>query len=135
MTGLWRAARAAWLAISMLVSVSGPGCGGGSPSGIHSVGMLGVPSPALVGVNLLFVNAELNGRAGGRMLVDTGSPFTLVDPTPFTGLTLPGGPAVTVNIGFGELTVANVPALMVSVATMDKLDLGGIAGGNMLRKF
>ena len=97
--------------------------------------MLGVPSPALVGVNLLFVDATLDGHEGGRMLVDTGSPFTLVDPGAFAGLTLPDAPQVSVSIGFGALTIADVPALRVSVSTMDKLALGGITGGNVLEKF
>src|SRR5215471_7994963 len=90
------------------------GCGGGEGGGgIHSMGMLGVPSSALVGANLLFVNTTLNVHMGGRMLVDTGSPVTLVDPAAFTGLSLSGGPQVDVNIGFGAVTIAQVPALMV----------------------
>jgi hypothetical protein len=99
------------------------------------MGVLGVPSSALVGVNLVFVDATVNAHAGGRMLADTGSPFTLVDPAPFPGLYLPEGPQLTVNIGFGPITVDDVPALRESVSTMDELALGGIAGGNMLQKF
>jgi hypothetical protein len=136
MSNTRRAQAPAALAIALTLALVGAGCGGGGGStGIQSMGMLGVPSPALFGVNLLFVDATLNGRAGGRMLADTGSPFTLVDPTAFTGLTLPAGPQVSVSIGFGEVTVSNVPALEVMVATMDKLNLGGIAGGNMLERF
>lgn len=124
------------LAASVLLLVAVAGCGGdGDPDGIHGRGTLGVPSPAFVGVNLLFVDVTVDVHEGGRMLVDTGSPFTLVDPAAFTGLSLTGGPTVDLDIGFGPVTVANVPALTVDVATMDRLNLGGIVGGNLLREF
>ena len=131
-----RAPAAAALATAITASVLAAGCGGGGgSSSFQTMGMLGVPSPALLGVNLLFVDAAVDGHAGGRMLVDTGSPFTLVDPTAFAGLTLPSQPEVNVAITFGAITVDSVPTLPVSVATMDKLELGGIAGGNMLEAF
>jgi hypothetical protein len=123
------------LAVVVTVSAAALGCGGGS-SGLPIMGMLGVPSPALVGANVLFVDAALNGHPGGRLLVDTGSPFTLVAAAAFPGATLPNRQQVTIDLGVGPaLTIDNVPALQITTPTMDGLHLGGILGGNVLRQF
>jgi hypothetical protein len=96
--------------------------------------MLGVPSPALVGANVVLVAASLDHHGNARLLVDTGAPFTLVDPAPF-GDTLPQQTKVNVDIGLGALTIDHVPALQVTTSTMNGLDLGGILGGDVLRQF
>lgn len=102
---------------------------------LATMGPLGVPSPTLVGENLIFVDATLDGHAGGRLLVDTGSPFTLVNGEFFAGVTLPPQTQVTVDIGVGELTIDRVPALQLTGGNMDQLRLAGILGGNVLRQF
>jgi len=102
---------------------------------LATMGPLGVPSPTLVGQNVVFVDATLDGHAGGRLLVDTGSPFTLVNGELFAGVMLPPQTQVTVDVGVGELTVEHVPALQLTGASMDQLRLAGILGGNVLRQF
>jgi hypothetical protein len=78
----------------------------------------------------------VNGHPGGRLLVDTGSPFTLIDPSAFPGTTLPRVAQVNVDIGLGALTVDGVSALqLMGSGMMDMLALGGILGGNVLRSF
>jgi len=124
----------ALLASLALVAGGAAGCGG-SGSGLHTMGMLGVPSPALIGSNVVFVDAALNGHAGGRLLIDTGSPYTLIDPQQFPGATLPPQQEVNADIGLGALTIDAVPSLQITTGTMDSLHLGGILGANVLRQF
>jgi hypothetical protein len=124
----------AFLASLALLAAGSLGCGG-SGSGLHTMGMLGVPSPALIGSNVVFVNASLNGHPGGRLLVDTGSPYTLIDPQQFPGATLPPQQQVNVNIGLGALIIDAVPSIQITTSTMDSLHLGGILGANVMRQF
>jgi len=102
---------------------------------LATMGPLGVPSPTLVGENVIFVDATLDGHAGGRLLVDTGSPFTLVNGALFAGVMLPPQTQVNVDVGVGELTIDQVPALQLTGGSMDQLRLAGILGGNVLRQF
>src|SRR6185369_17722107 len=102
---------------------------------LQTMGMLGVPSPALVGANVVLVSATLNGHAGGRLLVDTGSPYTIVDAAEFPGAALPQRQQVNVDIGLGALTIDAVPSIQIANGTMDALHLGGILGANVLRQF
>jgi hypothetical protein len=113
------------------------------------MGMLGSPSSAVVGTNLVFANAALNGtpevQAGLAfgMLIDTGSPVVLIDPSFFN---MPG-PATnaditgSINLGLVDksgaivLTLDNIPALKLSDAMMTSLGFGGILGGNVMRQF
>jgi hypothetical protein len=110
------------------------GCGGGG-SGLSTMGMLGIPSSAVLADNVMIVDAALNGYVGGRLLVDTGSPFTLVDPGEFPGATLAPTTQVTVNIGIGSATIDAVPALQLVPQTMNDLHLAGILGANVTRQF
>lgn len=102
---------------------------------LATMGPQGQPAPTLVGQNVIFVDATLDGFSGGRLLVDTGSPFTLVNGSLFAGAMLPAKTQVTVDIGVGDLTIDRVPALQVTGGTMDQLRLAGILGGNVLRQF
>jgi hypothetical protein len=122
-------------AVALLPGALVCACGGSSSSGFPTMGMPGVPSSALVGSNLVFVDAALNGHPGGRMLVDSGSPVTFIDPAAFPGATLPPATQTQIDLGIGALTIDNVPALEASTYTMDGLNLGGILGGNVLRQF
>ena len=121
-------------------------CGGGD-SKYATTGMLGIPSSAVVGANLVFAAAAVNGSpentsAEFGVLVDTGSPVVLVDPGYFS---LPP-PATAddvqthVDLGFLKdgatvVTIKNVPALQLSAAMMDEIGFGGILGGNVMRDF
>jgi gag-polyprotein putative aspartyl protease/PDZ domain len=118
-----------------LALVALPACGGGGGDGIRVMGTIGVPSPALVGANVLIIDAQLDGHPGGRLLIDTGSPVTLVNPGEFPGASLPQQAQVVVDIGIGPVTVDHVPALQLVGGMMDLLRLAGILGGNVLRDF
>ncbi|HEY5089264.1 MAG TPA: aspartyl protease family protein [Polyangia bacterium] len=138
--------RLAWL--GGLLGILAISCGGGS-SGYATMGMLGSPSSAVVGANLVFANAALNGTAelfpgqAFGMLIDTGSPVVLIDPSFFN---MPG-PAtnadITGNINLGLIdksgaivvTLDQIPALKLSDAMMTSLGFGGILGGNVMRQF
>jgi hypothetical protein len=111
-----------WLALAL---VALPACGGGG-DGIRVMGTIGVPSPVLVGANVLIIDAQLDGHPGGRLLIDTGSPLTFVNPGEFPGASLPQQAQVDVDVGIGPVTVDHVPALQLA---------GGILGGNVLRDF
>jgi hypothetical protein len=114
------------------------------------MGTLGNPSSTVVGTNLVFVNASLNGTSeiepdlNFGVLIDTGSPTVLIDPSFFEQM-----PAMvtnadidtTINLslldssGNPVVTLDAIPALQLSSAMMDEIGLGGILGGNVLRQF
>ena len=128
-------ARSALALVLLSACGSSDDTGGNGFTPLATLGPLGTPSPTLVGQNVTFVDATIDGYAGGRLLVDTGSPFTLVNGELFAGVMLPPQDQVTVDIGVGELTIDRVPALQLVGATMDQLRLAGILGGNVLRQF
>ena len=102
---------------------------------LATMGALGVPSPTLVGQNVMLVDATVNGRGGGRLLVDTGSPITIVNAASFEGAMVPAQTHVNVDIGIGALTIDAVPAFHAGGMAMDQLRLAGFLGGNVLRQF
>src|SRR5450432_2697144 len=120
-------------------------CGGGSP-GVSATG-LGEPSTALIAGNLIFVNAATDGmkeqQGAFGMLIDSGSPVVLLDPTLFdrTPPTSEAQIPITVKLGLLDangdpvVVINNVPALQVSNAMMDALGFGGILGGDVMRNF
>jgi hypothetical protein len=132
-----------------LVMVSGvPSCGGSSGSnGISTMGTLGQPSTALISGNLIFVNASMNAMDENPglfgMLIDSGSPVVLIDPTLFGGKgpTTTSQISTTVDLGLLDaagnpvVIIDNAPVLQVSTAMMDALGFGGILGGNVMQKF
>ena len=125
-------------------------CGGGGGAAepqLSTMGMLGQPSLTMIAGNLIFVSASLNGmdEDPGRfgMLVDSGSPVVLIDPSLFGG-TPPASTAeipTTINLGLLDASgqpvviVDDAPALQVSTAMMDALGLGGVLGGQVMRQF
>jgi hypothetical protein len=117
------------------------GCGGHDDTDqpgfkpLSTMGPLGVPAPTLVGQNLTIVDVTIDGFAGGRLLVDTGSPFTIVNGSLFAGVMLPLADQVKVDVGVGDLVIDQVPALQATGTSMDQLRLAGIFGGNVLRQF
>lgn len=125
------------LGVLALVALSACGTtdGDGPADTLDTMGMLGVPSPTLIGQNVMLVDATLNGHAGGRLLVDTGSPLTFVNAAWFSGAQLPAATQVTVDIGIGALTIDDVPSIQTTGGAMDQLRLAGILGGNVLRQF
>jgi hypothetical protein len=116
------------------------GCGGhddANQSGFTPLpvtGPLGVPSPALIGENVVLVDVMVDGFGGGKLVVDTGSPFTIVNGGFFPGVTLPQQTTVHVDIGVGELTFDQVPAIQAVGGTMDQLRLAGLFGANVMRQ-
>lgn len=117
---------------SLAIVVAGCGGGGGS-SGFSTMGTPGIPSPARIGANLVLAEVDVNGMSGPLMLVDTGSPFTLVDPTAYPGIQFPTTPQVSVDLTFGVFTVDKVPAIQTSAIGTG--DVPQIVGGNLMRAF
>ena len=139
------------LVVCGLVTASTLSCGS-SGSSIHpgpeltTTGMLGEPTTALVAGNLIFVKASMNmmdekfGVFG--MLIDSGSPVVLIDPTLFGKNTKPPTTiSTTADLGLLDATgqpvvvIDNAPVLQVSSAMMDALGFGGILGGNVMSQF
>jgi hypothetical protein len=137
-----------------LLGFGGSSCGGGSGSVTYpkyaTMGMLGNPSSTVVGTNLVFVNAALNGTSqiepdlNFGVLIDTGSPTVLIDPSFFEQMPATVTNAnidTTINLslldnsGNPVVTLDAIPALQLSSAMMDEIGLGGILGGNVLRQF
>jgi Aspartyl protease len=133
-----------------LLALAAVSCGGSSnnrtppDSGITTSGMLGEPSTALISGNLIFINASLNamdedpGRFG--MLIDSGSPVVLIDPTLFMA-SAPTQVATKVDLGLLDASgqpvviIQNAPAFQISTQMMDALGFGGILGGDVMRNF
>jgi hypothetical protein len=139
------------LVVCGLVTAATLSCGGSGSSstgpGITTTGMLGEPSTALIAGNLIFVNASMNMMAEDPgsfgMLIDSGSPVVLIDPSLFnaTPPTTTAKISTTVDLGLLDATgqavvvIQNAPVLQVSNAMMDALGFGGILGGDVMRQF
>jgi Aspartyl protease/PDZ domain len=102
---------------------------------LSTMGTPGVPSPTLAGDNLMLVDVTVDGHSGGRLVVDTGSPFTILNGALFAGVTLPAQDQITADLGVGSLTIDKVPALQATGGMMNQLRLAGLLGGNVLRQF
>ncbi len=106
------------------------------PSGFPTMGMPGIPSPTKLGANLIFADVELDGRPGGRLGVDTGSPVVLIDPTKFPGAAAPMRVQLMGNLSFGDFTVDGIPMIQIRTSgAMDPLAFAGLLGGNVMRQF
>ena len=105
-------------------------------AGFATMGMPGIPSPTRVGVNLVFADVAIDGHPGGRLGVDTGSPFMLVDATKFPGLPVPPANQWNGDLTLGQFTVNDVPLFQFqSGGGMDPLNFAGLLGGNVMRQF
>ena len=69
------------------------------------------------------------------MLVDTGSPFTLIDAEDFPTIDFPDRAEIKVDLTFGSFTINNVPALQTSFLTDGQFTIPPIVGGNLMRAF
>lgn len=121
--------------------------GGGRSTPLMTSGMLGKPSTAVISNNLIFVNASMNmmdqtpGVFG--MLVDTGSPVVLIDPTQFNTPPPTTNAQIATKVDLGLLdasgtpvvVIEQAPVLQVSNAMMDGLGFGGILGGSVMHQF
>ena len=127
-------------------------CGSSSPGsppgpGITTTGTLGQPTTALIAGNLIFVNASMNMMAEDPgsfgMLIDSGSPVVLIDPSLFNATPPTTTAKISTNVDLGLLdatgqpvvVIQNTPVLQVSNAMMDALGFGGILGGDVMSKF
>jgi hypothetical protein len=126
---------------------TGGSSGTGGSGGLSTMGTLGQPTTALIAGNLIFVNASINAMDENPglfgMVVDSGSPVVLIDPTLFGG----SGPTsasqipTTVDLGLVDATgtpvviIDNAPVLQLSNAMMDALGFGGVLGGSVMRSF
>ncbi len=139
------------LLVCGLVMAATLSCGSSGSSdtgpGLTTMGMLGKPSVALIAGNLIFVSASMNAMdedpGSFGMLIDSGSPVVLIDPSLF-GTTPPTTTAkisTTVSLGLLDankqpvVIIDNAPVLQVSNAMMDALGFGGILGGDVMRQF
>ncbi len=129
----------------LLLAVATASCGGSSETKYQITGMLGIPSSTIVGANLIFIDAAVNGnpeQSSFGVLIDSGSPVVLIDPETF-GLPAPATVNdVKTNIdlglirdGYTVVTVQKIPAVQLSAAMMDEIGFGGILGGNVMRQF
>jgi hypothetical protein len=134
-----------------LVATATLSCSGSSSgppvTALSTMGTLGEPASALIAGNLIYVNASVNtmdevsGHFG--MLIDSGSPAVLLDPTLFntTPPTTTAQISTTVNLGLLDaagqpvVVIDNTPVLQVTNAMMDALGVGGVLGGNVMRQF
>jgi hypothetical protein len=121
--------------------------GGGNTAPLTISGMLGTPSTAIVSENLIYVNASINAmdQTPGvfGMLVDTGSPVVLIDPTQFNTPPPTTDAEIPTKVDLGLLgasgtpvvVVEQAPVLQVSNVMMDALGFGGILGGSLMHQF
>ncbi len=90
------------------------GCGstgGGGGSNLNYTGTPGQPAQALLFSNVLLADLTVDGVAGQRVVVDTGSPVVLLSPASFPGISIPDGSGTVASIGFGGLTFQQPPVL------------------------
>jgi hypothetical protein len=124
------------LVCAVALGLLGTACGGGGGDpGFQTMGTPGMPSPARTGANLIFAEVGVDGNEGPFMLVDTGSPFTLIDGEDFPSVDFPNQAQIKVDLTFGTFTVNDVPALQTSFLTDGQFTLPPIVGGNMMRAF
>jgi hypothetical protein len=88
-----------------------------------------------VGANLVFAQVSVDAQPQSFLLVDTGSPVTLVDPGNYPAISFPQTPQVTVAISFGGFTVDNVPALQTTFIGNGSTNVPEIVGGNLMQQF
>jgi hypothetical protein len=100
-----------------------------------TMGMPGIPSPARVGANLVFAQVSIDAQPESFLLVDTGSPVTLVDPTMYPAIAFPATPQVKVDVSFGGFTVDQVPALQTTALGGGTTNVPEIVGGNLMQQF
>jgi len=139
--------RPALLSLLLSTALACGGSSGGSSPPLMTSGMLGTPSTAVISNNLIFVNASMNAmdQTPGvfGMLVDTGSPVVLIDPTQFNTPPPTTNAQIATKVDLGLLdalgnpvvVIEQAPVLQVSNAMMDGLGFGGILGGSVMSQF
>ncbi len=134
------------LVLTTALACGSNGGGGGGPP-LMTSGMLGEPSASLIAGNLIFVHASMNatdetpGVFG--MLIDSGSPVVLIDPTLFSTPPPATVAQIPTKVDLGLLdasgnpvvVIEQAPVLQVSNAMMDGLGFGGVLGGTVMRQF
>jgi hypothetical protein len=102
-------------AAPLLIAWSAAACGGGSGSG-HST------APVEILDGIIIATATVSGSIHDMVLVDTGSPFTLLPVSTDSNHTVPNG-EVTVPVDLGGYTFGQVPVIGTNL-----LGTGGIVG-------
>jgi predicted aspartyl protease len=110
----------------LLVTLALAACGGHGPHDRELSGMLGVPSTGRFAIDVLIADVTVAG-APTRLIVDTGSPFTIVSPT---GVMLSGADA---DVTVGGVTVKRMQVTPLPITFGDAAD--GLLGGNLLCQF
>lgn len=119
----WHRPRAAAIALAL--------CAAGCHHDLSVMGMLGVPTMARVASNIVLVDTSIDGGPHAPLLADTGSPFTLLDPTVF-GEPLRNENQPKLDLTFGALTIEDIPTIQIRA---DGTLLAGIVGGDVMRQF
>src|SRR6185503_8190408 len=84
--------------------------------------------------NIVLAEVEIDHHRGPLFVVDTGSPFTLFDPTDYPTADFGPNAQVKVDVSFGQFTVDDVPALQLTLLGAG-VDVPPIVGGNLMRQF
>ncbi len=103
---------------------------------LQTMGVLGTPAHATFSANVLYVDASVDGVDGGRLLIDSGAPLTILDPGRFPGAKIDNGSGSVDSLTVGGLTVDDVPELGIALfGERPGFVPAGILGANVARQF
>ena len=134
------------LVLTTPLACGGNGSGSGGPP-LMTSGTWGEPSATVIAGNLIFVNASMNATdetpSAFGMLIDSGSPVVLIDPSLFSTPPPTTVAQIPTKVDLGLLdasgnpvvVIEQAPVLQVSSAMMDGLGFGGVLGGIVMRQF
>jgi hypothetical protein len=112
------------------------GCHNNDLHALQTQGVLGVPTPATFSANVLYVDASVDGVAGGRLLIDSGAPLTILDPARFLPAKIDNGSGTVDSLTVGGLTVEDVPELGLALfGERPGFVPAGILGANVACQF
>jgi hypothetical protein len=94
------------------------------------LGQSGTQTPASTGAAVFWVRADVSGMPGPDVLLDTGAPLSIINPSAFGG-GVPSGAGEVAALTLGSVTLWRVPVVGISetlrLAPSGRLD-GGIVG-------
>jgi predicted aspartyl protease len=109
-------------------------CSGGAQHGLSTEGTPGQWAKASLLTDQFFTTTSVNG-VKGTLIVDTGAPFTQLDPRAFPSANLPSAMGTVDSLTVGGTTVHQVPVVAIPLDIEQALGLGGILGANVLCQF